>query len=257
MISRWAKPEEQPALQALWARVFGDGPEVTEAFFRSFPPEQHTRVIESDGEIAAMASWLPVTLCDRSGAYIYAVATAPEHRNREFARTLTGELERVLQAEGLAFAALCPAEQSLYDFYAALGYETAFFCCCFEANAAGEGLALTPLRPAQYLSERAAFLPPKSCLWDAAALSYLADTGTRFYRFPGGCAAISVLPDGCLYIPELLCADAQKTAPALCRSLNAPRAGIFAPGIDRARGMIKWFTFGQKIPRAYLGFAFD
>ena len=62
MISRWARPEEQTALQALWRRVFGDGPELTGAFWDRFPPEKHTRVIDRDG-LAAMASWIPVTLC--------------------------------------------------------------------------------------------------------------------------------------------------------------------------------------------------
>ena len=62
MISRRAAPEEQPALQALWQRVFGDGPEVTEAFFRFFPPEVHTRVIGAPGQIkgdSACAAELP------------------------------------------------------------------------------------------------------------------------------------------------------------------------------------------------------
>ena len=257
MKSRWALPEERPALQALWARVFGDGAEVTDSFFRRFPPKQHTRVIETEGEIAAMASWIPVTLSDLSGAYVYTVATAPEHRRRGLARTLTGELEQALSARDLVFAALCPAERSLYDFYAALGYETAFFCDQFEAAPEGEGLTLSQLSSAQYRKEREALLPAPGCLWDEAALSYLADTGTRFYGFPGGCVAVNTLPDGSLRVPELLCADAQKTAPDLCRSLNAPRAEVFAPGIDRPRGMLKWFTFGQKIPRAYLGFALD
>ena len=257
MSSRWARPDELPALQALWTRVFGDGAEVTDSFFRRFPQEQHTRVIEAEGKIAVMANWIPVTLDDQPGAYVYAVATAREYRGRGFARTLMGELEQALSSRGLAFSALCPAERSLYDFYAALGYETAFFCDRFACAPEGEGLALTPLAPAQYRTAREALLPAPGCLWNEAALSYLADTVTRFYGFPGGCAAISVLPDGSLRVPELLCENAAETGPGLCAALGAPRAEVFAPGIMQPRGMLKWFTFGQKIPRAYLGFAFD
>ncbi len=257
MRSRWAKSEEQSSLQALWQRVFGDGEEVTGSFFRKFPPERHTRVIEADGTIAAMASWLPVRLDGMSGAYVYAVATAPEYRGRGLARDLMEELEHALADRGLAFAALCPAEPSLYDFYAALGYETAFYCDHFFCAPEGEDLPLTKLDASRYRAAREGYLARQSCIWDDAALSYLTDTGTAFYRFPGGCAAISAMPDGAICIPELLCDDAKKTAPALCRMLNACRAEVFTPGIEQPRGMWKHLTFGQKTPRAYLGFAFD
>ena len=84
MIGRWAKPEEKHDLQVLWSRVFGDGPDVTDLFFRRFPPERHTRVIPAGYGITSMANWLPVTLRAEgkaySGAYVYAVATAPERR---------------------------------------------------------------------------------------------------------------------------------------------------------------------------------
>ena len=256
MISRRAAPEEQPALQALWQRVFGDGPEVTEAFFRFFPPEVHTRVIGAPGPIASMASWIPVTLCTRDaaqrGAYLYAVATAPEHRGRGLARTLLGELEQALAGAGMDFACLCPAERSLYDYYGAQGYEAAFYCTRFHAQT-GQESALTPVDAQTYRSVRRSCLAAPYCEWDDAAYAYLQATGTRLYTFPGGCAAISALPDGSARVPELL---ADRPAQAAAK-LGLPGAEVFAPGIKQPRGMIKYFTFGQKIPRAYLGFSFD
>ena len=259
MISRWAKPEEKEALQALWARVFSDGPEVTEPFFRRFPPERHTRIIPGETGIAAMASWLRVTLCAgnvrRCGAYIYAVATAPECRGERLAVTLLGELERILAEKGMDFVCLCPASASLYEYYAAQGYETAFFCDRFFTAPAGEDLALTPLDAEAYRAARRAALTVPYCDWDTDALSFLKATQTQFYRFPGGCAAVTAMPDGTLRVPELLAEGA--AASRLCKTLGATRAEVFAPGIEQPRGMVKRFTFGQKIDKAYLGFALD
>ena len=261
MKSRWARPEERAALQALWERVFGDVEDVTGAFFRRFPPERHTRVIEADGSAASMASWLPVTLrtdeSECAGAYIYAVATAREYRGRGFARALLEALEQALKSEGLAFAALCPAERSLYDYYGAMGYEPAFSCNLFECRPEGEGLPLTSMDAMQYRAAREARLIPPFCRWDGAALSYLADTGARFYGFPGGCAAVNTLPDGKLRVSELIADDARTAAAGLCTALGASGAEVFTPGIEQPRGMLKWFIFGQKISRIHLGFAFD
>lgn len=254
MTSRWAKPGELAALQALWLRVFGDGDALTGRFFSAFPPQRHTRVIAADGQIAAMASWIPVELRTGEdcipGAYVYAVATAPERRGRGLARTLMGELEREL--EDVSFAALCPAEPSLYDFYGALGYETAFYHRTRQASPGERRIALTQIDVAGYGALRERYLSGPHCVWTQAALSYLQATGTRFYRFSDGCAAVARLPDGQLKISELLGPDASSD---LCRALGA--AEVSAPGMERAQGMLKWLISGKKTRPAYLGFAFD
>ena len=251
MISRQAKQAELLQLQALWRRVFGDGPELTGAFWERFPPEKHTRVIDRDG-LAAMASWIPVTLEGQPGAYVYAVATAPEQRGRGLCRALLGELEDTLAAQGFAFTALCPAAPSLFDFYARLGYETAF-CHRVRRVAAEQGeIAPEEIPPAEYSALREEYLHTPHCVWPETALSYLQAAGTRFYRLPDGCAAVS---DGPLRISELL--GPPEHAAALCHCLGASGAEVSAPGMETPHGMVKSLRFGQKTPPAYLGFAFD
>ena len=254
MISRWARQEELPALQALWTRCFGDGPEVSGAFWARFSPEMHTRIVDRDG-IDAMASWMPVSLSGEAGAYVYAVATAPEHRSRGLCRALMGELEDALAAQGMIFAALCPAEPSLYDLYAKMGYETAFFRRTWQTPAGDREIALTPVEPAGYGALREQYLQTPHCVWKEAALAYLQATGTRFYQLPDGCAAVATLPEGKIRIVELL--GPEENAAALCRSLGAASAEVSTPGMELAQGMAKPLRFGQKIPPAYLGFAFD
>ena len=261
MISRWARPEEKHDLQVTWSRVFGDGPDVTEAFFRLFPPERHTRVIPAEYGITSMASWLPVTLCvdgkEYSGAYVYAVATAPERRGEGLGSAMVAETDRVLADAGLDFACLCPASNRLYDFYAALGYEKAFFCERFHAVPGDRALPLTQIDGAGYRDERRTYLTVPFCDWNADALSFLAETGMRFYSFPGGCAAVITLPHGPAVVSELISEHPNEDAAGLCRALGAEQAEVFAPGTQQLRGMLKWFTFGQKTPPAHLGFAFD
>ena len=254
MISRWARPAELPALQALWTRCFGDGPAVSGAFWDRFPPEEHTRIVAGDG-VEAMASWMPVSLAGEAGAYVYAVATAPEHRGRGLCRALMGELEAALAAEGITFAALCPAEASLYAFYAKMGYEAAFFRRTWQTPAGDREIALTPVEPDEYGALREQYLQAPHCVWKEAALAYLQATGTRFYQIPDGCAAVASLPDGKNRIVELL--GPEENAAALCRSLGAASAEVSTPGMELAQGMAKPLRFGQKIPPAYLGFAFD
>ena len=251
MISRWAGPDERAELQALWKRCFGDGPEVSGAFWERFPPEKHTRVIDREG-IAAMASWIPVTLAGEAGAYVYAVATAPEHRGNGLCRTLMGEMENELAAQGFAFAALCPAAPSLYGFYAGLGYGTAFYRKVRRIPAGEKEIAAARISPAEYCALREAFLQGPHCVWDETALAYLQATGTVFYRFSDGCAAVSAEP---LRIAELL--GPEENAAALCRRLGAASAEVSTPGMETPRGMVKSLRFGQKTRPAYLGFAFD
>ena len=261
MISRWAKKEEKHDLQVMWSRVFGDGPDVTEVFFRHFPPERHTRVIPAEYGIKSMASWMPVTISTKwkeySGAYIYAVATAPECRGEGLGSIMVTETSQVLADAGLDFACLCPASNMLYDFYAAFGYEKAFYCHRFRAEAGDWAIPLKQIDSTVYRDERRRYLTVPFCDWEAGAISFLSETGMRFYRFPGGCAAVSLLPDGSAVISELISANPPVAAAGLCRALGTQGADVFAPGTQQPRGMLKWFTLGQKIPPAHLGFAFD
>ncbi len=260
MKSRWAKVGEQAALQELWRLCFGDDASVIASFFSAFPPQHHCRVIFEDQRLAAMANWLPVTLCldgTRPGAYLYAVATHPAYRGQGLCRTLLAELEKTLRQEGFTFTALCPAETSLYEFYGRLGYETAFFCNHERIKPGTRMLPMAQIAPEDYLALRERYLPEPYCRWGEEAFHYLASGGVRFFRFPDGCAAVSPPSSGEIRILELLTKQPESAVTALCREMNAARAQVRQPGIKTSQGMLKWLIPGQKIPPADLGFAFD
>lgn len=262
MRSRWAVPEEQAALQILWKLCFADDETITGCFFSFYPPERHTRVIELESQIAAMASWLPVKLHTRSdafqGAYIYAVATHPDFRGQGLCRSLMEELEQALRQQGMAFAALCPAEESLYDFYGAMGYETAFYRSNGRIIPGESSEEVTQISCAAYATLRERVLSMPHCEWDLPALGYLDATGVRFFRFSGGgCCAANPVSDKGVRVIELLAEDAPSAAAALCHAMDARWAEVVRPLGKQPQGMLKWLIFGQKTIPSYLGFAFD
>lgn len=262
MSSRWAQSREQQALQELWKLCFGDGEEVTDCFFALFPAKLHTRVIEEDGKIAAMASWLPTTLhVDGrafSGAYIYAVATHPDYRGRRLCKTLMEELEHSLLLQDKNFAALCPAEESLYRFYGSMGYKTAFYHETARLKPERKAEALRRISPSAYLSLRESLLSVPHCEWTREAFDYLSATGCRFYRLTdGGCAAVLQGSGEKLRIIELLSENKAQTISSLCHVFGAETVEISFPGRGQPHGMLKWLKNEQKPEAFYLGFAFD
>ena len=71
-------------LRDLWKLVFGDGDDFLEVFFgTAYAPERCLCIMDADTAAGALY-WLP---CDNY-AYIYAVATHPDHRGRGFAKKL-------------------------------------------------------------------------------------------------------------------------------------------------------------------------
>lgn len=233
MKSRWALKEEKSEIQVLWKLCFGDSKEYTDCFFSNFPPEEHTRVIEEDGKIKVMASWLPVILCSHDmefpGAYLYAVATDPHSRRRGLCKSLMAELEKELWKMGMAFCALCPAEAALYKFYESMGYRTSFVGvqCDMEPQN-----GFTEITAEEYRILREQYLEFPYCRWDIPALLYLSGTGSHFYRGESCCLSI----DSTGRILE-------------CPGMNC---------IDRVPcGMIKWQNTSIEIQEIHLGFAFD
>lgn len=257
MRSMWAQPNDRAALQALWKNCFGDGEDVSGAFFDAFPPETHTRVIKAESRVASMVSIMPVRLCapdgDREGAYIYAVATDPEFRGRGLCRALMGETEPLLFSGGAEFLALWPAEESLFRFYGKMGYHPAFPSETRRVLPTGEGLPLAEISGEEYMRLRETPIKVPFCRWNHAAYTYLENTAVRFFRFPGGCGACFPLPGGGIRVPELLGVCPED----FCASLCAPFAVVTVPGGNSMQGMIKWRDKPQIPDPIHLGFAFD
>ncbi|MBQ8382002.1 MAG: GNAT family N-acetyltransferase [Clostridia bacterium] len=143
MTVRRSQAADLPALQTLWQAVFGDPPAFTGQFYETFGADCAI-VAEESERVVAMVHPLPVALAQNGryafGVYIYALATAPDHRGRGIASRLLEAAETApfpapsalagAETVGLtaqsgdspAFSLLIPGEESLFDYYRARGY---------------------------------------------------------------------------------------------------------------------------------------
>lgn len=222
---RLAEKSDLPGITALWQESFGDSPEAVCDFFRAFP-DCLSYVAGEHGAIASMVHALPQVLSpDMPAAYVYAVATRRDCRGQGLCRELMAFAEADLRRRGFACCVLTPGEPGLFDFYEALGYETAF-----TRNRAkfpgGEPISL-----ADYLARREQLLDGPHMVYDQKTLSYAARVyGLSFYETQTGIAA----------------AGSRYTAEVLPEDLGG-----------KAFAMVKWLDSPQALRAAYLGFALE
>ena len=127
-----AQKKDLPALTALWQTCFGDEAMQINAFWRALWQDIRVFAAYEGKTPVAMLCALPTALVNEAGesfpaAYLYAVCTAPQQRNRGLCGALLAYAENALQKEGCSFAALVPSSKGLFGFYQKFGYQTAFF----------------------------------------------------------------------------------------------------------------------------------
>lgn len=115
---RYSSASDIDRLSGLWAAVFGDGPELISSFFELLWKPGYCVLAESGGRLASMGFCLrgPEALGRRCG-YIYAMATAPEHRGLGLAAGIGRRLMDDAFSNGLDIVATLPAEDSLCLWY--------------------------------------------------------------------------------------------------------------------------------------------
>jgi len=128
-----------PRLKQIWQQCFGDDARGTDFVFANLlGPMQMLVEVDEGGQPVAMLNWkllqfqtpeptAPQGLRTLAGAYIFGIATLPEHRGKGISTALLGSAHELLAKEGAALACLIPAQGSLFDFYAARGFGTRFF----------------------------------------------------------------------------------------------------------------------------------
>lgn len=121
---------DRPALAALWQMVFGDQPDVTDAFFEVFRAQNISYAAKRDGEILSAFHLLPCSIRQGDdvycGSYLYAAATKKEARGQGLMRALLAYAADRQRGAGADFICLYPAEPSLYTYYAKSGFQPVF-----------------------------------------------------------------------------------------------------------------------------------
>lgn len=252
---------------SLWQRVFGDAPEMIGAFFDHAPFERTCFAALSGETLAGMLFSLPAVFYLNNTAqesrYLYAVATDPAFRGRGVMTALESYACDTARAEGARFAALVPAERSLFSMYRKLGYRTFFFHGRTQIpRMLGAEASFSPCGLNDFLAFRRGLL----ALHSAAFELYPAMCVFRYEDFlrTGGKIVLAETSCGSGYLAfekekdtlfiwetSLSGKALALAAGALCREKGALR--IFAEGVggkSKPYGMIKplFQENGQKIP---------
>ena len=213
-------------LKQLWKTVFGDTDAFLDAFFSIAYSPDRCRYLMEDGAVVSALYWFD---CEYEGgklAYIYAVATDPNHRGEGLASRLMIQTHEHLKELGYAGAVLKPAK-GLFPFYERLGYLPSGYIRRFTANA-GNPIPVKELSCAEFSQRRRKFLPKNGVRQEGLTLEFL----HSFAHF---------------YVSEdaLVCASPQEGV--IFEYLGNPNS---APGILKTLGIAdaEIPTIGQEIP---------
>jgi GNAT superfamily N-acetyltransferase len=235
-------------LKQLWKIVFGDPDSFIDAFFHvAFSPDR-CRCIEEAGKPVSALYWFDCSYEGGKLAYIYAVATHPEHRGKGLASRLLEDTHAHLKELGYAGAVLKPAA-GLFPFYERLGYETCGYITRFCAEASDSPLPLRQITAEEYGCLRKSFLPENGISQEGVTLAFLS-TFASFYA----CA------------DALVCANKEEqvvfeylgnphSAPGILSALSVKSAEIPTPGQDIPFAM--WHPLNCTKMPGYLGITLE
>ena len=124
---RLAKKQDREALLHLWSQCFGADQNYQNQLIAKDYPLRETWVLDIHNQVLAAVTVLPVGWqgrdgSSRQGAYLYGLGTLPQYRGKGHSHQLMEGVLAQLKEQGKDFALLCPAEESLWDFYAQQGF---------------------------------------------------------------------------------------------------------------------------------------
>ncbi len=128
VICRAVQKSEVTQMQQLWETCFDDTAEFVQWYFSHYWKPQNTIGIFASEMLQASAQVIPYELrvrgTDLSCGYVVGVNTAPEARNRGYAKGLLLECLRMQRARGQAISLLMPFEGQFYYRY---GWQFCYF----------------------------------------------------------------------------------------------------------------------------------
>lgn len=213
-------------LRSLWKIVFGDSDAFLDAFFTIAYSPDRCRYLTAGEDVVSALYWFDCQYEGGKLAYIYAVATDPNHRGKGLASRLIHETHDHLKKLGYAGAVLKPAK-GLFPFYERLGYTTSGYIHHFIAQA-DEPAPLKEVSATEFGQLRRKYLPQNGVRQEDITLDFL-HSFAHFYDAHDA----------------LVCACPQENI--IFEYLGNPQ---LAPGILGALGITEAEipTIGQEIP---------
>ena len=237
---------ETDALKTLWTECFGNEENWIDAFFQTAFDPTHVCCLNRQGSLAAGLCWMD-TFCDgRPLAYLYAIATDPEHRHQGLCRELMGKTHDLLARQGYAGAILVPGDEGLRQMYGKMNYVNFGGIRRFSAKA-GEPIPIRQLSPVEYGALRREYLPVGGVVQENGAMEFLASwaelyAGADFLLAMAGDFGLELLGN----------ADA---APGILGALGLERGSFRVPG-EEPFAMFRSLSEDDWQP-GYFGLAFE
>ncbi len=122
------------AVRLLWKDSFGDSDEFIETFMLRLYKQEHLLYVQENGQLVSMLHILPFTINRKKAGYIYAVATAEEHRNKGYASYLLNKAIETAKRDKFAALVTIPASKALRSYYERFGFKGEYraeFCTPF------------------------------------------------------------------------------------------------------------------------------
>ena len=173
-------PNETAGLRQLWKEAFGDSDAFLDIFFTHGYSPRRCRCITEGNTVAAALYWFDCSFSGKKIAYLYAVATALSHRGQGLCRKLMADTHALLARQGYAGAILVPGEESLFDFYATMGYQSIPCADTIRCTPANTPFPVTALSADAYATLRRQLLPKKGVLQEGENLTFLAEICTLY-----------------------------------------------------------------------------
>ncbi len=117
---RKAEEKDINSLKELFKDVFNESEEALDLFFKRIYKLEICYVCYEGDELIAMVYIIPTTINSRKAGYLYAAATKDEYRG---AGIMKGLIHYALSITAQEVCVTLPANDSLYDYYAKLGFK--------------------------------------------------------------------------------------------------------------------------------------
>ncbi|MBR5444620.1 MAG: GNAT family N-acetyltransferase [Clostridia bacterium] len=241
-----------PELRKLWKLAFGDTDAFLDSFFSTAFSADRCRCIMEADRIAAALYWFDCSVENQKTAYIYAVATHPDFRNRGLCRKLMADTHAILADRGYASAVLVPQKESLRTMYAGMGYHDAGGLDILTCGAGESPVSLRAIGTEEFARLRQQFLPERSVVQEGENLTFLSEQ-LQFYT-GGDFLLAAYCEKETLHGIELLGNTA--AAPGIVTALDCTSGHFRTPGNTVPFAMFHSLEENVTVP-AYFGFAFD
>ena len=230
---------EREGLVRLWSGVFGDPPELAEAFLRLLPAFGCGFAAVEDGAVLGAAYWLDgLELAGEKLGYLYAVAVEPSARGRGLGAALSRACFDAGLERGAHWRCTAPAEPSLFGWYEKiLGVKPALYRQRAELEANAQ-LPVSPLSAADYAARREALLkgqPHLSCAPEAMEYEKINCRcfGGDFFAVGDGIAAASI-DEGNALVRECLGTEREAMAASVGAFLGCARVTLLTSADEGA-----------------------